>query len=324
MKVLLTRFGAYGDSIIITPVIRQLQKDGHEVIIHTSRRGMEVFKNMGCELIEYEDNSLPIEQIHKYMKDKAKEIGADKHINFTGSIEHNLAKHPNDPEYNYPKWERERICNKNYYEESFKLAGIEVSSNTNLNPSVIYDEDDIKKSKSYIKEDKFNILWAMSGSGRHKAYPWVEYVMGEILNKYKNIHFITVGDYRCKMIESYDKAITNLAGETSMMVSMCLTGLCDLVISPDTGVLHASGQYDTPKIGLLGHTTIENITKHFLNDYSLESDCACSPCFRLIYDHTWQCAVDDITGACWCMSSGISPERLVKQIEKVIPDEYRA
>ena len=42
---------------------------------------------------------------------------------------------------------------------------------------------------------------------------------------------------------------------------MILTKLVDLVISPDTGVLHASGAFDTPKIGLLGHTTIENITK---------------------------------------------------------------
>jgi ADP-heptose:LPS heptosyltransferase len=50
---------------------------------------------------------------------------------------------------------------------------------------------------------------------------------------------------------------------------MALTKFVDLVISPDTGVLHASGCYDTPKIGLLGHTTIENITKYFKNDYSI-------------------------------------------------------
>ncbi len=104
---------------------------------------------------------------------------------------------------------------------------------------------------------------------------------------------------------------------------MCLTGLVDLVVSPDTGVLHASGAFGTPKIGLLGHTSIENITKHFINDYSIESTASCAPCFRLIYDHVAQCPVDmDTTGA-WCQAVGIPAETLVDRIEKVIDKHGR-
>ena len=323
MKILVTRLGAFGDSLVLSPVLKELKKQGHEVILHTGERGMTVFENCDYidEIIPYKDNSLSLDEIHEFIDEKAKEVGADKHINFTGSIEHLLAKHPNDPEYNFPKYERAEVCDKNYYEEAFKWADIE---GKDFNPCIVYTEDEIKEARSHIKKDKFNILWAMSGSGRHKAYPWVEYVIGEILNNYKDIHFITVGDLKCKIIESFDGSITNLSGDVSMRMSMCLTGQVDLVISPDTGVLHSSGQFTTPKIGLLGHTTIENITKHFKNDYSLEADCACAPCFRLIYDHSWQCPYDKITGGAWCMSHGITPERLADRIKEVIPSEYRA
>jgi ADP-heptose:LPS heptosyltransferase len=95
---------------------------------------------------------------------------------------------------------------------------------------------------------------------------------------------------------------------------MALTKEVDLVVSPDTGILHASGQFDTPKIGLLGHTTIENITKYFKNDHSIEAECACAPCFRLIYDWERQCPIEPVTYAAWCMSVGIPPEKVFERI----------
>ena len=98
---------------------------------------------------------------------------------------------------------------------------------------------------------------------------------------------------------------------------MTLTKYVNLVIAPDTGVLHASGCYETPKIGILGHTNITNITKHFINDFSIEAECACAPCFHLIYDHDVQCPVDVVTRAAWCMSAGIPPEKLYARFKKV-------
>ena len=130
----------------------------------------------------------------------------------------------------------------------------------------------------------------------------------------------------CKLIESHADRITNLSGDIDIRISMAMTKFADLVISPDTGVLHASGCYDTPKIGLLGHTTIENITKHFINDYSVESDPAlaeCSPCFRLIYDMHLQCPVHTITGSAYCMGVGIVPEKIFEKVKKVY-DAYKS
>jgi len=123
--------------------------------------------------------------------------------------------------------------------------------------------------------------------------------------------------YKAKEYNFWARFI-ELAGEISMRESMLLTKYVDLVIAPDTGILHASGCYDTPKIGLLGHTTKENITKYFKNDYSIEATCACAPCFYLIYDHAVQCPIERVTSAAWCMAEGIKPEVLFNKIKEVL------
>ena len=243
-------------------------------------------------------------------------------------MEHSLALHPTDPAYFYPKWERKKLCNKNYYEGAIdwvnNITNIgRIGKDIKSTPVLHFVQEEKETAKSYISTKKFNILWCMSGSGKNKGYPWTEFVIGDVLNNYIDIHFITIGDDKCQLIESRDTHITNLAGKISMRISMCLTKYVDLVITPDTGILHAAGCYDTPKIGLLGHSTIENVTKHFRNDYSIETDCACAPCFKLIYDQNVQCPVEPITKAPWCMSEGLSPERVYEQIREVIPTKYR-
>ena len=45
MRILIFRAAAFGDCLIITPVIRYLHQQGHELFLVTSNRGLEVFKN---------------------------------------------------------------------------------------------------------------------------------------------------------------------------------------------------------------------------------------------------------------------------------------
>ncbi len=320
-KALIVRYGAYGDSIVISPVIDQLFKDGYYIIFNTTERGQEVYKEDKRikEIVFQKTDEIPIDNLDKYWEDLKAKYEPDVFINFTGSLEHNVAAHPVQPEYMYTKEERKTLFDKNYYEETAKWAKIEVED---LNPSLYFTDTEVEDCKLALKKDHFNIMWALSGSGTNKVYPWVEFVIGEVLKNYKNIHFITVGDNRAEGLSSSHEGVTNMAGLTRMRVSMCLTGLVDLVIAPDTGVLHAAGCFDTPKIGILGHTTKENITKHFKNDYSVEANCACAPCFRLIYDYSIQCPVDPATAASWCMAS-LEPERIYEQITRIIPSSYR-
>lgn len=314
-KALVIRLGAYGDMIIITPVIKKLKELGYYVILNTSKRGKEVFEN-NPNVDEYimHEEEMEIEKLHEHWSKLKKEIKPDKFINFTESIECNVAMHPIQPSYNYTKQERFDICNKNYYDATEKWAKLEGCQRL---PELYFTQEEEEKAKKHLKTGHFNILWQLSGSGKQKVYPWTDYVIGETIKNYPKVHFITTGDLRCQILESLNsKNITNLSGRIPVREAFALTKFVDLVISPDTGVLHASGCFNTPKIGLLGHTNIENITKYFINDNSLEAECDCAPCFRLIYDYTIQCPIEFMTRAAWCMAEGIKPERVYEQIRK--------
>ena len=315
-KALVIRLGAYGDMIIITPVLKKLKELGYYVILNTNKRGQEVMlNNPNVDEIILHVEPEDVNDLQKIWDKLKEDIKPDKFINFSESIECNVAMHPFNPEYIYSKKERAIRCDKNYYDVTEAWAGLE---GCDKQPEMYFTEEEILKAKSHLDESKFNILWVLSGSGQQKVYPWTEYVMGELLLKHEDIRIITTGDMKCQLLETLqDKDIIHIAGEVTMRESCALTSVVDLVVGPDTGVLHASGCFSTPKIGLLGHTNKNNITKYFDNDYSIEANVACSPCFRLIYDHNIQCPVDVITKAAWCMSNGIKPEDLFEKIIEV-------
>jgi len=319
-RVLIVRLGAYGDVIITTPLVRKLHEDAMDIIYLTSERGMEVLKGSPYikKLILHPKDSVPIEKLGDHIKQIAKKHQCERIIDLCESIEVALSLHPRSPEYNLPKYERRAKFERNFYEYTFEFA--KEDHYGALLPDLFFDDKETKEAQSYLKPG-FNLLVGMSGSGTNKTYPWTEALCGTIMKEFGDkVHIITVGDERCQIIEPIGPTITNLSGKIPMRIAMCLTGLVDCVISPDTGLLHAAGCYQTPKIGLLGHNTKEVITKHFLNDYSVESDenlAECSPCFRLIYSMKLQCPIDPNTGGAYCMSKGIRPELVYEKFKQV-------
>jgi len=327
-KALVIRPGAYGDVLIVSPVFHALKDLGYRTYAYVGKRGEQILRHNPYvdEVIIYEKEGTENPKIADDFKNVENEVNPDWCKNFSESVEVNLALHPRSPAYIYPKNERRKRCDKNYYDEAERWAGIDLHRHGKILPEMYFTDEELNESKQYLK-DGINIVWCLSGSGSNKAYPWIDYVMGEVLTKYEDVNFITIGDERCQMIESLkDERITNLSGNLSFRVTAALTRSASLVVSPDTGALHVAGCTQVPKIGILGHSTINNITKYFANDYTLEADsnlCQCSPCFYLIYDHKVQCPVDPLSGAAWCMSHGQQSERLFNQIEKVINEKCR-
>jgi ADP-heptose:LPS heptosyltransferase len=323
-KALIIRPGAYGDCIIITPLFRLLKERGYHVIYHCGKRGLDVTKHNPYidEYIEYTKEGQKNDNCDQEWKELENKISPAWCRNFAESIEVNISVHPKSAAYNYPKNEQLPRVKQNFYDATMIWAGLEERG---LRPELFFDKQEERDIQKYLRPKSFNIVWGLAGSGHHKAYPWVDYVIGELIKNYPNIHIITVGDERCQILE-YNKPhplITSLSGKTSWRESMLLTKFADLVVSPDTGILHASGAFSTPKIGILGHTTKQNITKYFKNDYSLEAieeECECAPCNKLIYDNKLQCPIDNLNGASWCMSKGHPPLRLYHQILKVMHD----
>ena len=329
MKILIFRSGAYGDCLIITPIIRFLHSQGNELVVVTSKRGMEVFKHNPhiSKLIQHKEDT-PIDKLSDNLENLRKKFHCEKVLDFSESIEVALSLHPRSPNYKLPKNEKIARFNRNFYEYSFKHAKI-LSENSSLRPELFFQRDElydvrdegVRRAKDILKEDSFNLLIGMAGSGNNKAWPYTEEFALKLCEEYPDLHIITVGDERCRLIEpELEGRITNLSGRIPMRMAMELTGLVDLVIAPDTGIIHASGCYPTPKICILGHNTKECITKHFLNDFSIEADSAlspCSPCLFLIYDMKLQCPLNIETGGSICMSDGIPLDAVLERFREV-------
>jgi ADP-heptose:LPS heptosyltransferase len=338
MKILIFRSGAYGDVLITTPIVRYLKSQGHEIFYVTSKRGMEVLKNNPhiSRLIQHKEET-PIEKLSEEIEWLRKKFKCEKVIDFSESIEVALSQHPRSPNYKLPKPERIARFNRNFYEYSFEHADLkvgpfpdDVEESNFYRPTLFFEKNELydvrdegrKTAASFIKPDCFNVLFGMSGSGTNKAWPFMEDFGLKLCADYPDVHIITVGDEKCRLIEpELEGRITNLSGKIPMRMSMELTGLVDLVIAPDTGIIHAAGCYDTPKICLLGHNTIETITKHFTNDYSIEADpnlAPCAPCLSLIYDKNMQCpTVEELGGSVLCMGKGLPIQKVYEKFQKV-------
>ena len=322
--MLIWRSAAFGDVIVTTPVVRHLKSQGHEIVYVTSKRGLEVLKNNPhIERVVLHKEETPIEKLSQEIEWLRKKFHCDRVIDFSESIEVALSQHPRSPNYKLSKPERLARFNRNFYEYSFEHAGENWKEGVDLKPELFFEDHEIRDAKKRLRDGCFNILLGLSGSGSNKAWPWGQDFAYKLCADFPDVHIITVGDEKCRLIEpdqEHQDQITCLSGKLSMRESMALTSVVDLVIAPDTGLLHASGCFDTPKIGLLGHNTIECITKYFRNDYSIESNpdlAPCSPCFYLIYNMKIQCPLNPISQGSVCMSDGITLEMVYERFSKV-------
>ena len=320
MKILVCRIAAVGDCVQITPLIRYLKEHGHKVYVMTSGQGMQILKHNPNihKLIYYEAETVPIEQLDDYFRKIQAQYKCDELINLNGSIEVKYLLVPADPIYNYSKQERFERLNKSHYDAVFEAAGLDV---TGGKPEMFFSQAEEEANAKFRERflGKFVVVWALSGSSMHKVYPYTRTVMESLIEKYPDIIFITVGDEFCQILETaleHERCI-HKSGVWSLRETAIMCKYASLVVAPETGVLHFAGCFSTPKIGMLTHTTKECLTKYFDNDYSLEAEVDCSPCFRIITEAKVQCPIDKFTAAPWCAAHGFPPERLINRIEEV-------
>lgn len=330
MRILLNRIGAWGDVIIVTPLIRYLKQQGNEMYVLTSEdTGTKILENNPYvdKIIPYPKDSVPMEIFDKFLKTTQEAYSCQRLIDMNESIECTLALDRQDPQYNYLKKERIALCNQNYYDYAFKYAGENVTNSTGKGEVFFTPEEELWAEEFLHKlknKGSYLVLWGLSGSGRNKAYPAAEIVIHDLLEKYKDMVILTVGDDVCKVLEPQmnTSRIAYLCGETTYRQSMILAKYVNLVICPDTGLLHSAGCFTTPKIGLFGHSTKENVTKYFDNDFSIEADCECAPCMRMVYNASIQCPIDPRTRGCWCMTQGLKATRVYEHICGVVDRSY--
>lgn len=317
-KCLLIRLGGIGDLLFFTPVLKYLVRDGYSIDINCKANGKAVFKNNPyVNKLIIHDESIKIEGIEEHWEQLSK--GYDKVINYSGSIETSLLVDDENEKFFGDKEKRQ--TDVNYYDEMFRLAGYDIKGKL---PELYLDN----KERKWIKEKRksfrnnFVLLWSLSGSGIHKAWPYTEVAALEMLDKYPEMIIVTSGDDACRLLEWDHPRTISISGKTSLREALLWTKVADLVIGPETGLLNAAGCWNTPKMIFYTHSKHENLSKYFKNAYPMQSYAECSPCYRMIRPSKQnpEAACNPIesagrASACMVM---IRPERVLSTVETIV------
>ena len=328
-EVLVIRYGAYGDAVWLTPVLRQLKNEGWHIVLNSTSYGAEVLR--ACpwidEFLLQERDVVPNCELGPYWETIGQ--GFERVVNLCESVERTLLVRQGSAEYHLPHKRRHELCNVNYMDRTMEVAGYPAMKGELPELHFTDMEEELAQLIRKANENKFMLLWSLSGSSLHKCYPWTHIVAQTIHQKYPDVVIVTVGDEMCKILESWAHPSTlNKSGVWTIRQSMLMTKYADLVVGPETGVLNAASCFETPKIVLLSHSSPENLTKYWKDCIALSAPVNCQPCHRLIYDAECfksQAEIKAVDGqiiplkvkhdGARCME-GLKPERIIEAIEK--------
>lgn len=314
-KAIVIRYGGFGDVAIATPVYRLLKAQGYHVSANITPDGIAVLENNPYvdEMLVQDRDIVPNQMLDDLFAEYAKKY--DRVVNLCESIEKTLLFEKKHPEYSLTKEERHEIANVNYSDRTMEMAGF---PDRGLRPELYISEGEDVLCRMFKKkhEGTFNILVQLSGSSWHKLTPWAEDVIDEIVETMPDAKVFLTGGENVRIIGWEDKRVLNRIGMWTMRQTAIITKYMDLVLSPETGVLNCAGAFSTPKIGLLTHSSIENLTKYFLNDYSIEANVKCSPCHKLVHSID-ECPRGEKYLLPICCEEGFTKERIMEKVYEV-------
>ena len=316
--VIVVRYGAFGDMVISAPVYRLLKEAGHYVIANCSDESAFVLDGNPYidEVILQGRTTIPLTQLDPYFASLREQYQAPL-INLCESLERTLLiDKETDPHlWALSKEERHKLCNVNYSEFALQKAGFTGGAK----PELYLTETEEILAKLFCRQHEgyFKLMWQCSGSSWHKLPPFTSDVVDEFLETYPDMRVFLTGGENVSMIDwNHPRLMSRLRNKWGPRQSMVLTKYMDCVVSPETGILNAAGAFDTPKIGLLTHSSKENLTKHWVNDYSIESTAPCAPCHKMIY-YIEDCPVDKEFGLPICMSEHMDVEKIKENIRTI-------
>ncbi len=281
-KVLVIRYGAFGDCIFISHLPRLLKDIGYDVVdFEVNHKGFQVLGNN-----PFIDNLRHFEP-RKNMQWKAllsrwEEIskGYDKVINLFASLESGCIAMESDDLYSASdEQRREELGCINFYDQTLGWAGLHEYCGK-YKPELFFDEEEVSVTEKWLEQFKgrFLVLINLAGTSKHKRFIQAEEVSRNILKKYKNAQIILTGDDKDLVFSGEN--IVSIVGEKPFMQAVLISKYCDCVISMESGLGVGSNVFGTPTIFLLTSSNHTNVCKYAENDLCLQSPAKCSPCHK--------------------------------------------
>lgn len=299
------RYGGIGDMIQTSSIFPYLKERGFHITMITTPEGMEILKHDPHvdEFLLQDKNQVSMEDLGNFWAVLKKKF--DRFINLTESVEVALLIPPSMTCWGWPKAARDKRFNTNYLELTHAIADVPYPIR-----QAFYATPKEREQAAFFKRKvggNYVILWCLSGSSIHKAWPYMDAAIARIFLTNPDARIVFTGDHLSKILEKgweNEKRVFRMCGEWNPRQS--LTFAChgaDLVIGPETGVLNAVAFTETPKIITMSHSSVENLTKDWKNCMPLvPHDCECYPCHQLNTNFS-ECPRDDVTGVAKCQAS---------------------
>lgn len=327
-RCLIVRLGAIGDCLVAASPCAALQQDGYHVTMITSAAGGEILENNPYidELIVADKGMFPpggILAFTETMKERYDHV-----INLDRSLEGLLLAREENYSFEYPAVARRMLMgHMSYLSAAHAIAEVPLSRE-DVAPAPGFHKtqaEDTWARRGRESVDAPLIMWVVSGSSFFKVYPAVNVVANMLAEKGINVVFVGNGGVD-RILEggiiltmAEDGADTTKVyprcGQWSVRQTMTFAQHVDLVVGPETGIMHAVSLSGVPKVVILSHSSREQLIPHWRNTMAVYPErevCPCYPCHQI---HTVRetCNFDHEAGAALCQSM-IPPQEIFDAI----------
>jgi len=269
---LVVRYGAFGDVLQASSVVRGLKDQGYHITFHCSKPGSDAIEHDPNidNLILFDKDQIPNSNLVDFWAWQKKKF--DKFVNLSESVEGTLLAMPSRAQGGWLPSVRHSMTNKNYLEFQHALAGVPHV------PQVRFYSTPDEKSWAFKTRQRMGagpiVMWSLAGSSVHKTWAGLDNILASLMVQYPTCEVVLVGGPECVILEQgWEKElrIHKTSGKWSIRQSLSFLAKADLVIGPETGVMNAASHMEVPKVVFLSHSTEENLTRDWVNTTSLSS-----------------------------------------------------
>jgi len=333
----IARFGGVGDNLVAGSVLAPLKRMGYMTEVITSPPNHIVYLHnpyidkISVKIVERDLPQGDLDKWQGWIESRAKEY--DIFVHASHSMEGRHAFFSSMTCFWWPQDYRRKLGAGSYLETVHDIAGVPYE----FGP-LFFTSDDEKKNAKQIKAqigDKV-VAWVLSGSRIDKVYTSAPQAIARII-KECDVPVVLVGaptEKEFSMAETIKQLVADQNGNrdklhsvvlspqapeeirTTVRPALALLHECDLVVTPDTGPAWAVAMEKMPKVVMVSHASVENITKHWINTVTLHADpirVPCWPCHRL-HNGPETCVRNKEGNGAACISD-ISVEAVVQSVK---------
>lgn len=310
-RCIVMRYGGFGDVLVAQATFPQLKAQGYHLTVYTGPKGEEVLRHdPHIDRIVSHDITLATQGQMRDLTDYLRTRCA-KLVNFSETFENLLLASPRRNNFWWPHQMRHHYMNGNYQEAARLSAGV-----ADVAPQRFYETPAEREAARQWRADKpVLVAVAATGSGVNKIWPHLFEYVGRLAMRHDHVHVAVLGGLHGAQVLEHER-IHPISEKWTIRQALALAQAADLVIGPETGILNAVAHEQIPKIVLLSHSSVENLTKHWVNTHALIGQVSCYPCHRLHAD--WAgCNKDPETQFAAC-ASAIEPMTAIELTERLL------